>query len=108
MCVSTFALFSIVVKASENQVVMETARQVQANHERLIPIIKIFVLCARQGLSLRGHRDTGMFDINKESEENEGNFRALLRTSINSGNEHLKNIFKFVMLMQIHKLEDTK
>lgn len=78
----------------ENQVDTARARQVQANQERLIPIIKTIILCGRQGLPLRGHRDTGMFDIEKEPEDNEGNFRALLRARIDSGDMHLKKHFQ--------------
>lgn len=89
-----FAVSSGKTASIENQVDTARARQIQANQERIIPIIKTVILCGRQGLPLRGHRDTGMFDIDREPDENEGNFRALLRARIDSGDLHLKKHFQ--------------
>lgn len=36
------------------------------------------MLCGRQGLALRGHRDSGPITL-EEPTENDGNFRSLLR-----------------------------
>ncbi|KAH9384743.1 hypothetical protein HPB48_026756 [Haemaphysalis longicornis] len=43
-----------------------------------------------QGVPLRGHRDGGKMDLRTEPGENEGNFKALLRLRLCSGNELLK------------------
>nr|CAI5845255.1 unnamed protein product [Callosobruchus analis] len=58
------------------------------------PIIKTVVLCGRQCLPLRGHRDYGEFNISAEPHENEGDFRALLRSRIESGDSNLKLHFE--------------
>ncbi|KAG5881267.1 hypothetical protein JTB14_003738 [Gonioctena quinquepunctata] len=77
-----------------SQVDAVRARQVKENQEKLVPIIKTVILCGRQGLPLRGHRDHGMFNISVEPEENEGNFRALLRARIDSRDVNLKKHFE--------------
>lgn len=69
-------------------------KQALDNQEKLKPIIKTLILCGRQNLSLRSHRDYGIFSINKGPAENEGNFRALLRARIESGDESLKKHFE--------------
>lgn len=60
------------------------------NQEKLKSIIKTIILCGRQCLPLRVHRDYGMFNVEQEPECNEGNFRALLRARIDSGDINLK------------------
>jgi hypothetical protein len=45
-------------------------------------------------LSLRSHEDYGVFDIKIEPNKNEGNFRAILRARIESGNENLRKHFE--------------
>ncbi|XP_050057528.1 52 kDa repressor of the inhibitor of the protein kinase-like isoform X2 [Aphis gossypii] len=47
----------------------------------LIPIIECVMLCGRQGLPLRGHRDSGpiCFESELQPYVNEGNFRAILK-----------------------------
>ena len=62
------------------------------NRSRLIPIIKTVIFCGRQGLALRGHREDGEVwrENAEENVNNDGNFRALLRFRIDSGDECLK------------------
>ncbi|XP_050520334.1 52 kDa repressor of the inhibitor of the protein kinase-like [Daktulosphaira vitifoliae] len=64
--------------------------QALENQEKLKPIIKTIILCGRQCLPLRAHRDYGTFNVEQEPECNEGNFRALLRARIDSGDKNLK------------------
>lgn len=78
----------------DSQVDSVRTRQIQENQEKLAPIIKTVILCGRQGLPLRGHRDHGEFNVSVEPEENEGNFRALLRARIDSGDVNLKKHFE--------------
>ncbi|XP_043065493.1 52 kDa repressor of the inhibitor of the protein kinase-like [Drosophila ficusphila] len=63
------------------------------NRRKLAPIIRAVLFCCRQGLSLRGHRDDGPLAL-EIPKDNDGNFRALLRFSVDSGDlalqEHLK------------------
>lgn len=64
-------------------------QQLQDNRSKLSPIIDTIIFCGRQDISLRGHRDSGLLDF-KEPIENDGNFRALLRLRIQSGDINLK------------------
>jgi hypothetical protein len=70
---------------------IDTGRKLQIaeNRKRLIPIIKTVILCGRQELALRGHRDQGPLVL-EEPSKNDGNFRALLRYRIDGGDETLK------------------
>lgn len=71
------------------------AKQAQENRIKLTPIIKTILFCGRNGLPLRGHRDTDPFHFNLSEKENgmlreEGNFRQLLRFRLDSGDQILK------------------
>lgn len=49
-------------------------------------------MCWRQGLALRGHKNSGHFQPDElYSKENDGNFRAFLRYRLNGGDLILKN-----------------
>lgn len=61
------------------------AAQIEKNRLVLAGIIKIILLCGRQGLALRGTDDDGVL-----GENNRSNFNALLKFSIDSGNDTLK------------------
>lgn len=65
--------------------------QIHANRERLKPIIKTVALCAREGIALRGHRDSGPLHLDETMKLDEGHFRALLKFRIDAGDEILKN-----------------
>lgn len=79
---------------------IDIARDSQAkqNTEKIRPIIETIILCGRQGLGLRGHRDSGEFNLTSPPPKNEGNFRALLRLRVQSGDkrliEHFENCAK--------------
>jgi hypothetical protein len=64
--------------------------QVMQNRSILHSIVETVILCGRQNLPLRGHRDQGPLDLSSNSVENEGNFRALLRFKVQSGDNVLK------------------
>ena len=63
---------------------------VQANREKLKPIVKTILLCGRQNIALRGHRD----DSTRDDKENPGNFQVLLDFRIDSGDHVLEEHFK--------------
>lgn len=65
--------------------------QIRANRERLKPIIKTVAFCAREGIALRGHRDSGPLSMDETTKKGEGHFRALLKFRIEAGDEILKN-----------------
>lgn len=58
------------------------------NRARLLPIIKTIIFLGKQNIPFRGHRDDGVLENN--SAVNEGNFRALLKFRIDSGDYTLK------------------
>ncbi|XP_003741018.1 zinc finger MYM-type protein 1-like, partial [Galendromus occidentalis] len=78
-----------------NRLVKAREEQVVKNRQRLIPIVKTILLCGRQNIPLRGHRDNGLLDSGGEN-ANDGNFRALLRFRLDCGDslleEHLNNL----------------
>ena len=61
------------IRSQLNQAMADT------NHQKLSSIFKTIVLCGRQNIALRGHRDNAT-DIEKDplDTENRGNFWALL------------------------------
>lgn len=65
--------------------------QIRENRRKLQPVVETVLFCARQGLALRGHRDSGPLDLSAVSAENEGNFRALLRMRADCGDTALKD-----------------
>ncbi|KAK4885303.1 hypothetical protein RN001_001574 [Aquatica leii] len=67
------------------------SKQAEDNRRKIKPIIKTVILCGIQGIPLSGHKDYRPFDVDVKPQENEGNFRAMLRTRINAGDCDLKN-----------------
>ena len=72
----------------------KTSEQYYQRNKRILEaIVDAVLLCAKQGLSLRGHRDTKVNDMD-ESTENRGNFLAILELIAKYDpivKEHLKN-----------------
>ena len=74
-----------------------SCQQAAENRRRLTPIVKTILLCARQNIALRGHRDDGSLLDNNDGAavdtsvvRKDGNFRALLKFRIDSGDGVLK------------------
>jgi len=65
-------------------------KQRETNRKIIVPVIETVIVCRRQGIALRGHRDFGHLSL-QEPIENYGNFRTILRlynkATINSGND---------------------
>ncbi|CAH0563160.1 unnamed protein product [Brassicogethes aeneus] len=57
-----------------NQVYSQRMTQVLENGNRLRPIIETIILCGRQNIALRGHRDDGVLKV-QNSIANDGNFK---------------------------------
>jgi hypothetical protein len=87
-----------------NQVSTQREEQVKENRDRLRPILSTIIFCGRQNISLRGHRDDGtichrntgasMYSQHEDDVSpvaNDGNFRALLRFRVDSGDEKLRH-----------------
>lgn len=69
-------------------ILMETKKLniMKSNRERLIPIVKTIMLCGRENIPLRGHRDDGELS----DERSQGKFRALLQFRIDAGDSLLQ------------------
>lgn len=76
---------------------LNTARlaTIEQNRKILSSIVETIILIGRQEIALRGHHDSGPI-LSKVSNHNDGNFRALLRFRVDSGdntlNDHLLRI----------------
>ena len=54
----------------------QISEQVRPNREKLIPIVEVVILCGRQNISLRGHRDD--LEYLQAALNNPGNLQAIL------------------------------
>ncbi|KAF0765422.1 52 kDa repressor of the inhibitor of the protein kinase-like, partial [Aphis craccivora] len=71
------------------------AAQISLNRKRLIPIIETIILCGRQEIAFRGTNDSGpLSSKDVEPEQNDGNFRALLRMRVSCGDKNLIDHFE--------------
>jgi len=74
-----------------NQVNSFRFKQVTENRERLKPIIETLILCGKQNIPLRGHRDDGeLLNSNQQTLKNDVNFREILRYRVQSRDMILK------------------
>ena len=83
---------------------------VEKNHSILVPIVETILLCARQNMALRVHRNESGYVSSDglDPEENDGNFRALLRFSIRGGDEELKNHAQSAKANATHQSPDIQ
>lgn len=85
--------FLMVMEGKSKDVVVQMRLQemktVEENRKKLIPIIKTIILCGRQNIPFRGHRDDGSLESESSYGHGEGNFRALLKFRIDAGDEIL-------------------
>ncbi|XP_042146012.1 52 kDa repressor of the inhibitor of the protein kinase-like [Ixodes scapularis] len=75
-----------------SQIDNQRRQAVENNRKRLVPVIDT-IICGRQGIALRGHNDSGPLMLDKDPEENDGNFRALLRMRGKCGDASLQTHF---------------
>ena len=74
----------------DNQLRQIRQADIIRNRAILQALAEAILLCGRQGIALRGHRD----DSTAESDSNRDTFLALLDYSVKSGNKVLANHFK--------------
>ena len=65
-------------------------KNITANRNKLAPVVKTIMLCARHNIPLRGHRD----DSSYYDQHDCGNFQALLGFRVDSSDEVLQNHFE--------------
>lgn len=76
----------------ESIVISASKREVERNRAALASIIDTLKFAAMQNIALRGHRDDGRIDPSgKFPDQNDGNFRMLLRLRIQSGDQELQD-----------------
>ncbi|XP_050528122.1 52 kDa repressor of the inhibitor of the protein kinase-like [Daktulosphaira vitifoliae] len=73
---------SIAIYSAHKNLVLE-------NRAKLVPIIETIIFCGRQELALRGDNESGHI-FNSSADNNDGNFRSLLRFRVQSGDLNLK------------------
>ena len=79
------------------------ADTISTNRQKLSSIVKTIILCGRQNIALRGHRDNAL-DVERDVERdvdnttNHGNFLALLNFRIDAGDTVLENHLSSVVL----------
>lgn len=62
-----------------NQLDTARSKQIREIRKNILPIIEVIILCGRQDLSNRGHRDFGKINLETIQTTNEENFRQFLR-----------------------------
>jgi hypothetical protein len=67
----------------------KNTKVVRKNREIVCSVVKCVVLCGKQNLPLRGHRDD--YQHIEDNNINSGNFQALINLCVDSGDENLKN-----------------
>ena len=89
-----------VIEATHDDILfqLDKAHQEEVLRDRscLLSIADTVLMCARQNIALRGHRnEVGcVFENGVEPEENDGNFKALLRDRIRGGDNQLSSFVK--------------
>lgn len=82
-CLSDASNFSNVLKNPEtsiiNMIQAERMKQVLENRQNIKPIIEAIMLCGRQNMPLRGHRDWGRIHVDDTLENNQSNFLEIIR-----------------------------
>jgi len=79
------------IESIEVQVNNSLRREIEENRKRIISIFKTVLLCGRQGIALRGHKDGGLIRCDDDEIYNNGNFRQLLRFRVDAGDQNLQN-----------------
>ena len=65
-------------------------QQIATNRHKLRSIVETIILCGRQNISLRGHRDSTM-DVERTPDAQHGNFWALLQFRVAAGDAVLRD-----------------
>ena len=74
----------------ENQLSILHSKKVTENRLKLRSIAETIILCGRQGIAFRGHRDDRL-SVEENPNSNHGNFLALLQFRIQAGDKILSD-----------------
>lgn len=95
-CVGKGDMFKQQLRNNTNvRILMDSAlkERQDRNMQVLESIVKTVMLCGKQNIALRGHRDDSKY-LNSENDSNTGNFQALLDFRIDSGDKILEQHFR--------------
>lgn len=92
---SISAVFSGQGSSVYDQLNIAAKKEKENNCKIISPVIQSVILCGRQAIALRGHRDYGPLQL-KEPIENDGNFRSILRFFINATSASGDNSYTLV------------
>ena len=73
-------------KAIDSQCSSKTQKQLKDNQSVIESLFKVVLLCGKQGIPLRGHRDDGIDWNDEEPHDNQGNFIELIRFRADTDN----------------------
>jgi len=91
------------VDSVELQINNALKKEIEKNRKCILPIIKTVLFCGRQGIALRGHRENKPLissELEVSTDENDGNFRQLLRFRVDSGDKDLEDHYKIMLNMR--------
>jgi hypothetical protein len=65
----------------DKQIDIGRKKEIIQNRKNIIPVIEAIILCGRQNMAIRRHRDSGNIfkSCSDDKQNNNGNFRAILR-----------------------------
>ena len=83
-------------------------QQKERERTALESIADTVLMCGRQNLPLRGHRDAGRVNLDVDTEPEEGNFKALLRFRVQSGDDNLAEWIRRAPGNALHTSAETQ
>ena len=86
-------------KKTHDVVELLSKRQLQLindNRKIMSSIVKTVIMCGRQGLPLRGHRDDSQFY--GRPEHNPGNFQVFLEARVDAGDSQLQHDSRLIVI----------
>ena len=92
LAVAQFEHFRLNRPIVVQQMCSDVKQRIAKNMKILEPIVESVILCGRQNVPLRGHRDDSQYI--DDPDYNTGNFQELLRFAIKMGNTELDEHFK--------------
>ena len=78
------------IDSVQHQVDKQMKKELIENTKKISAIVETIIFCGRQEIPLRGHKDYGRLSLN-DPDNNDGNFRALLRYRAKNGDDTLKS-----------------
>ncbi|KAF0707053.1 52 kDa repressor of the inhibitor of the protein kinase-like [Aphis craccivora] len=95
-CILDFQSLSAVITGKtpsvHDQLNIASKQQKEDNRKIILPVIKSVILCGRQGISIRGHRDYGPLELNEPTENDELSLADTIINELKSLNIDIKHL----------------